>query len=177
MCGLNCPRLCVEGRNTREGLNARAGVAWILQASHPLWHLKSKVLAATLEWKYFKVGLKWIQVRMHTVENYLLKVVPDAAQSCTKKAFRQSRVKYSERSAVQDAESKWSEHDFFQFGDKVMDVHANAQDQPLKMIPRHLLVEAIMQNLFVFSSINPTFIVTRAFCLSVTAWRMQVVTF
>lgn len=47
-----------------------------------------------------------------------------------------------------------------------MDVHANAQDQPLKMIPRHLLVEAIMQNLFVFSSINPTFIVTRAFCFS-----------
>lgn len=49
-----------------------------------------------------------------------------------------------------------------------MDVHANAQDQPLKMIPRHLLVEAIMQNLFIFSSVNPTFIVTRAFCFSVT---------
>lgn len=38
------------------------------------------------------------------MEDYLLKVVPDAAQSCTKKAFRKSRVKYSkpERSAVQD---------------------------------------------------------------------------
>lgn len=43
------------------------------------------------------------------MENYLLKVVPDAAQSRTKKAFRKSRVKYSERSAVQDPESKWSE--------------------------------------------------------------------
>lgn len=48
------------------------------------------------------------------MENYLLKVVPDAAQSCTKKAFRKSRVKYSkpERSAVQDPESKWSERFF-----------------------------------------------------------------
>lgn len=66
-------------------------------------------------------------------------------------------------------QSRSGQNNFFWFGDKVMDVHANAQDQPLKMIPRHLLVEAIMQNLFVFSSINPTFIVTRAFCSSVTA--------
>lgn len=72
---------------------------------------------------------------------HLLKVVHDAAQSCTKKAFRISPVKYSkpERSAVQDPQSKWSEHDFHRFGDKVMDVHDNAQHQPLKMIPRHLL--------------------------------------
>lgn len=119
----------------------RAGVAWILQPSHRLGLRNNKVLSATLEWKYFKVGLKWIQVRMHTVEHHLLKVVHDAAQSCTKKAFRISPVKYSkpERSAVQDPQSKWSEHDFHRFGDKVMDVHDNAQHQPLKMIPRHLL--------------------------------------